>query len=330
MDWGHCGIPDNRPMPDRAHLLIPFATCASAAATEVLRTLPLPNLEKLLSRLTATATDTGSPEALSPPHERALARACGLPALDGQLPWAAWQARDAGLGSPGDAWAWITPCHWQIGRDHHVLMQHPMSLQLDAADAQALMAAMQEFFAEDGITLVGDAPTLWLARGELFRDLATASLDRVIGQPVDPWFPRGDAARELRRLQSEMQMLLYTHPVNAARERGGLLPVNSFWASGAGALPPGAGQHPPGLRVTHKLRDAALLGQWPAWADAWCELDSGECARLLGELDAGRSVTLTLCGERSAQTFETRPKSLFRQISSRLARPSAAAVLEPL
>ncbi len=321
-------------MSDSTHLLIPFAACSAEGCREALRTLALPHLQKLLARLTATRADTGTEDALTPPHERALARAYGLAAPDGALPWAAWQARESARepahgAAGGQAWAWITPCHWRMGRDH-ILMLHPLALQLDAQDSQTLLGAMQPYFAQDGITLEYDAPTLWLARGEVFRDLATASLDRVIGRDVNAWMPRGDAARTLRRLQSEMQMLLYTHPVNEARERGGLLTVNSFWASGTGALPAGTGPLPAGLRVPHYLRDAALRADWAAWADAWRLLDSGECARLLGELDAGRQVTLTLCGERSAQTFESLPQSLFRQLSSRLARTPVPTLLDPL
>ncbi len=320
-------------MSDSTHLLIPFATSSSEGCREALRTLALPHLEKLLARLTATQTDTGAEDALSPPHERALARAYGLAAPDGCLPWAAWQAhemaRGTDAGDPGQAWAWITPCHWRMGRDH-ILMLHPLTLQLDAQDARTLVDAMRPFFAQDGITLEYDAPTQWLARGELFRSLPTASLDRVVGRDVNAWMARGDAARTLRRLQAEMQMLLYTHPLNEERERGGLLPVNSFWASGTGALAPGAGALPSGLRMPHYLRDAALRGDWAAWADAWRQLDQGECLRLLGELDSGRQVTLTLCGERSAQTFQSLPRSLFRQLSSRLARTPLSTWLDPL
>jgi hypothetical protein len=63
--------------------------------------------------------------------------------------------------------------------------------------------------------------------------------------------------------------------------------------------------------VPHYLRDAALRADWAAWADAWRLLDNGECARLLRELDAGRPCTLTLCGERSAQTFAHCGKACF-------------------
>ena len=60
------------------HLLIPFAFCSSEGCASVLPTLPLPHLQKLLSRLTPEPMDTGDEFSLSAPHERALARAITL------------------------------------------------------------------------------------------------------------------------------------------------------------------------------------------------------------------------------------------------------------
>jgi hypothetical protein len=289
-------------MSDSVHLLIPFAHALSDGCAQALRALALPNLEKLLARLAPGERDAGDEWTLSMPHERVLARAAGLPVADGLIPLAAWQVKQAGR-DPGDrAWARITPCHWRVGRDH-VAMDHPQQLQLDAAASQALLAAMRPYFEQDGITLDYDAPTQWLAHGEIFRTLPVASLDRVVGRTIDHWMPRTALAGTVRRLQQEMQMLLYTHEVNEERTRGGVLPVNSFWVSGTGALPASVGAPPPGLQITHYLRDAALLEDWRAWAAAWQQLDAKECTRLCSELDRGQSVTLTLCGERAAQTW---------------------------
>jgi hypothetical protein len=289
-------------MSDSVHLLIPFAYALSNGCAQALRGLALPNLEKLLARLSAGERDAADEWTLSMPHERVLARAAGLPVADGLIPLAAWQVKQAGR-DPGDrAWARITPCHWRVGRDH-VAMDHPQQLQLDAAASQALLAAMQPYFEQDGITLEYDAPTQWLAHGDIFRALPVASLDRVVGRTIDHWMPRTAQAGTVRRLQQEMQMLLYTHDVNEERARGGLLPVNSFWVSGTGVLPASVGAPPPGLQITHYLRDAALLEDWRAWAAAWQQLDAKECTRLHSELDRGHSVSLTLCGERAAQTW---------------------------
>jgi hypothetical protein len=311
-------------------LLVPFAASRAAGCLEALRSLALPHLEKLLSRLSCVATDEGSEHTLSMPHERALAAAYGLQAPDGRIPWAAWQVHQAGLDTRHAAWAWITPCHWRVGRDH-IAMEHPQELQLDPKESQALLAAMQPYFEQDGIRLDYDAPTLWLARGEIFRDLATASLDRVVGRVIDPWMPQGPQARTLRRLQQEMQMLLYTHAVNDERTRGGLPPVNSFWVSGTGGLPEShAGQPPPGWQITHYLRDAALREDWRAWALAWQQLDAKECARLAGLLDQGKPVSLTLCGDRNAQTWSSQAGGLWRRIAGLWPRPRAVRLLEAL
>jgi hypothetical protein len=223
-------------MSDGAHLLIPFAASPAPGCREAWSKLRLPQLQRLVERLETGAADVGDEHSLSPPHERVLARECGLSAPDGCLPWAAWQVRQEQVDAATHAWAWITPCHWHVATDH-IVMKHPLEVRLDGEDSQALLAAMQPFFAQDGISLQYHAPTRWLAHGELFRDLATASLDRVLGRDIDEWVPRAAAAAPLRRLQQEMQMLLYTHPVNDVRVQGGLLPINSFWASGTGALP---------------------------------------------------------------------------------------------
>jgi hypothetical protein len=318
-------------MSDDAQVLVPFAVSSAPGCAAALGALALPQLEKLLARLAPGSADAGDEHTLSMPHERVLGRACGLSAPDGCIPWAAWQLAQSGRDAQGGAWAWITPCHWRVGSDH-VAMGHPDELQLAAADSQALLDAMRPYFAQDGISLEYDTPTRWLAGGEVFRALPTASLERVIGRTIDDWMPRAPQAKTLRRLQQEMQMLLYTHEVNEARERGGLLPINSFWASGTGALPPAhAAAPPPGMQVASRLCDAALRDDWPAWSDAWRQLDAQECERLNRTLAAGGSVTLTLCGERSARSWTSAGAGGWsRRIRSMVRRQPAAALLEGL
>jgi hypothetical protein len=231
---------------------------------------------------------------------------------------------------PGEAWAWITPCHWRVGQDH-VAMAHPQHLRLSGEESRALLAAMRPWFEQDGIAIEYDGPTLWLARGELFRSLPAASLDRVTGRIIDAWMPRGEAGKAVRRLQQEMQMLLYTLPINEERARGGLATVNSFWISGTGALPQAAMPLARrGLQVTHSLRNAALLNDWVSWSAAWRQIDSSDGSRLLEALDRGEQVSLTLCGERNARTFSGTGGGIFGKLRSALRGKRAAQVLESL
>jgi hypothetical protein len=326
-----CGIPDNTGVSDTVHLLIPFASSIAEGCAHAQRALQLPQLEKILARLAPAGTDEADEFALSMPHERVLAQECGLPCDDGRIPWAAWELKQAG-GEPGErAWAHITPCHWTVGADH-IDMSPPQDLNLDAGHSRTLLAAMQPFFEQDGIALEYGTPTSWFAHGELFRDLATPSLDRVVGHSIDDWLPRAPEAKVLRRLQQEMQMLLYTHPVNDERTGGAALPVNSFWASGTGALPAGTpAAQPSGLRVAQGLRDAALRQDWHAWSAAWRQLDSTECAALLKAMDGGQSVMLTLCGERNARSWSSPPGgALLRRLGGLWAGKKALAMLESL
>jgi len=56
-----------------------------------------------------------------------------------------------------------------------------------------------------------------------------------LNQDVSPYLPRGEGALEWAKLTNEMQMLLFSHPANAAREVRGELPINSLWFDGLSA-----------------------------------------------------------------------------------------------
>ena len=314
--------------PTPTHLLLPFAASADNDWLRAMQGLPAQqtrHVARLLQGMRPLAADDAGANALSPPHERALARAQGLvlgEVADGLTPWAAWERAQSGDSVRStQAWAWVTPCHWAMGREHATLTE-PAALSLTEADSRALMGAMQVYFSEDGITLHYAAPQRWLAAGELFRGLPTASLDRALGRSVDPWLPASThtgssaAGKKLRRLQNEMQMLMYTHPINEARSAQRLLPVNSIWFSGTGDLP--AGLKPlsatPQVHVPRMLADAALRGDWPAYAQGWAAVDALAQA-LLQRQDAGEVLQLTLCGERRAQTFESAPVSWLSRLT---------------
>ena len=284
------------------HLLVPYASALAPGCEAACKGLELPNLQRLLSRLSLSGTDEADEFTLAPPHERALARLRGLPAQDGRQAWAAVAVADAGADAGDTGWAWITPCHWQIAPDH-ISLTDPAALGLTEAESRTVLALVEPYFTEDGIHLEYVGPSTWRARGDIFRDMPSASLDRVNGRSIDLWMPDGAAARPLRRLQTEVQMLLYTHPMTDERNARCLPAVNAFWISGTGALPEGLRPMPSDLLAPQGLREAALHDDWTAWAAAWTNIDRRECAAALAALDARQPVTLTLCGERSALDF---------------------------
>jgi hypothetical protein len=318
------------------HLLIPFAGRGSPACRAALPALKLPNLESLLSRLSLADTDTQDESTRSPPHERALAKALGIAAADGCIPWAALEARQAGLATPDDTEGWgvVTLCNWQVGIDD-VALGDPAAIEIDGAESAALLDVARPFFEEDGIALhASSTPGRWLARARIFDGLATASIDRAVGYPISQWSPLGDSARPLRRLQNEMQMLLYTQRVNDDRAARGVPPINSFWLSGTGALkgatPAGAAPAAAAPAVSDALRVSALRDDGAGWAEAWQALDAGEVASLLADYTRGAEVALTLCGDRAAQRYTVQQRGLARWAKSLFERTRAGAVLGAL
>ena len=306
-------------MSDTPHLIIAYAAVDEPGGQQALTTLQLPHLSALLGRMQRTTTDSGEAEDFAPPHERALAQALGLPTR--ATPWAALRRLQQGEAPGEQAWAFITPCHWHISPDQ-VRMSELAAAQMTDAESQALLAIMAPWFAEDGIALVYDRADRWLARGEAFRGLDTASLDRIALRDVRPWLPNKDQAAVLHRLQTEMQMLLYTHAWSDAREAAGQAPINSFWVHGAGALPAHY-QLPSPLPVLNTdLRDAAITGNWPAWQRQWQQLDA--------ELSSNPPTQLTLCGEKNAITWQAGRQSWLRKIQQLLGGQRATDILQSL
>lgn len=283
------------------HLILPLA-----ASPDWRQHLPdartLPQLRQLLTRLQPVAHLSDADDARPHPllaHERLWAQAQGWPDA-GPWPQAAQRTGQAG------AQAWITPCHWQIGMDQ-VVMLPPALLQLQNEESQQLMQAMQPWLAEDGLQLRWHDALHWHAQGPLLAQVRSASLARVSGANIRPWLTDGSLPGPLRRLQSEMQMLLYQHPVNDARLARGQLPVNSFWLHGAGE--PRAGtQH---SAVLHsELLDAAQQGP-EAWRAAWPALDAGVLAPLVQRLHSAPqtdALQLSLCSQGSAITWANAPR----------------------
>ena len=313
------------------HLLISFACMRSTEAHQALQGTALPRLEKLLARMTRLGSDQGEPLTLSPPHERAQAFLQGLPCdADGGIPWAAWERAQSSEHPGTQAWALITPCHWTVNSDH-IVMSDPQSLNLAEDESRALLEAVRPYFEEDGIRMAYARPGQWLAQSRLFRGMATASVDRVAGGNIDGWLPKSAHAAPLRRLQNEMQMLLYTHPVNDARSSAKLQTVNSFWVSGTGALPDNFLPSPSSrLVMANDLRTTAIAQDWPAWIQAWKTLDATQCAALLQEVEASRQASLTLCGERSAITFNTQPTGFIGKIMRHFGHQSLYSLRDQL
>ena len=324
------------------HLLLTHVAPAGPNCQAALADLQLPQLQTLLRLLGAGQRRTADASSLSPLSEQLHAESLGLQAADGLLPWAALDAARLQL-PPAPAshgWAWITPCEWEVHSDH-VSMCDPQTLALDASESDTLLQAMHAYFAEDGLALYpGSQPGRWLACGAALKDLPTAALARVSGASVDRWLCRQPQARALRRLQNEMQMLLYTHPVNTARAADRRPLVSSFWVSGTGTLAPE--QHASASASTTSVTDVAsprLVDRLSAcartddatgWYQTWQALDQEYIAPLLQAARQGNAVQLTLCGDQAAQQIRGAAPGFWQGLQHRWHAPDPKTLLRSL
>lgn len=229
-------------------LALPYAIPPAQLAPDLIRTLQAPSLATLLSRHSTLQTTAFSGDARVLPHEAWLSGAVGRPSgagIGAPLATAAMQ----GLGLDAEAregyWFMVQPSHVQLARTH-MLLTDQRQLRLSDEDARALFDSARPCFEDAGLTLIYAQPELWFVRADAWTGLDTASPDAALDQNLSDWLPQGDAARACRKLQNEVQMVWFEHPVNLAREQRGLRAVNSVWMwGGAQGTPDLAGSTTP-------------------------------------------------------------------------------------
>lgn len=192
-------------------------------AEEVLKDLPLP----ALSRLLGWARIQPKPQ----PWSRLQASHAGLAAPS----FALWAAEAAGLPWQQGGWLLADPVHLRVNRDQAQLADAGV-MNLDENEACALAGAVNALLAEDGARLHVLSPARWLLQLPLEPDADFTPLVDAVGEDVNRLLPAGGDGLAFSRLLGEIQMLLYTHPVNDAREARGEVPVNSVWLWGKGEV----------------------------------------------------------------------------------------------
>jgi hypothetical protein len=132
---------------------------------------------------------------------------------------------------------------------------------LSQIEADELVASLNHHFADDQLHFHAARPGRWYLRQGAPLTVATTPPQQAAGEDVRAFLPRGVDALQWHRLHNEIQMLLYTHPVNDARELAGQLPVNAIWLWGEGAMPTPHGKPSPQV-----LADDALVAGMAAAA----------------------------------------------------------------
>ncbi|MDR0563384.1 MAG: hypothetical protein LBG78_00420 [Azoarcus sp.] len=136
--------------------------------------------------------------------------------------------------------------------------------EIDAAEASALEAALNENFASIG-QFSAVTPSRWYLRLAHPAKVRFFSLNEALFRPMQDFLPvRGDEsvdaeneARHWHQALNEIQVMLHNHPVNAARSAAGRRPINSLWFWGNGEqIRHGAS----GLRIGVQTNDSVARG----------------------------------------------------------------------
>ena len=181
-----------------------------------------------------------------------------------------------GLPAESGAWLRADPVHLQVQRSRTLVLAAP-ALDITGAEAESLLATLNQHFAGDGIRLEAAHPARWHLSHPEAGDVTAPTLSAVAGRPL----PRVQSQGRWHRWLTECQMLLHEHPVNVAREQRGAPPVNSLLLWGGGARPAVPGRHFTHVWSANPLATAlavqcsAEYGEAPGTAAAWLAARSG-------------------------------------------------------
>lgn len=132
-------------------------------------------------------------------------------------------------------WLRADPVHLRVMRDR-IVLAGSSELRLSQPEADALARSISDHFGA-AFSPQPLHPERWYLRCEPAPRLRTIPISLAVGCDIDPLLPQGEDAMLFRTRLNELQMLLFEHPVNQAREARGELPVNSLWLWGGGCLP---------------------------------------------------------------------------------------------
>ncbi len=134
-----------------------------------------------------------------------------------------------------------------------------------------------------------------LLRARVPLEVSTVTPDAAARRGIADAMPQGADAVALRRLMTELQMLLHDHPVNSARAQRGVPAANALWLYGAGEAQP-----LPARSLPRAVGDDAFLRGIYALHGQPCERAVAHADLILPSLDA---PTIVLVDDDDLVTF---------------------------
>lgn len=212
------------------HLLIPalFPPAALTLENDPLHGIKPPALQTLLARGSCCKTRAKDMEGW-------LCETFGVPRQQ-DYPAAPLSAMADGIDAEKGYWLRSDPIHLAVERDQLILTESS-TFTLSHAESESLIATLNQHFSADGLYFYAAHPLRWYLKLEHPPAVSTQGLYQVAGHNIHAHLPHGPEKLRWRALINEVQMLLFEHPVNVARENKGEAPINSIWPWGGGILP---------------------------------------------------------------------------------------------
>lgn len=182
--------------------------------------------------------------------------------------------RSGASGEPATGfWLRAQPIHFAAGLDRLTTVVLQGGGRMNETERALLDPVLNEHLQSSGFEMHASMDE-WLLRSEQPLQVQTVSPEFAAANPRAEILPQGRDAGGLRRLMTEMQMLLHEHPVNAQRQARGVPTINAVWFHGEGMLSdvtpvplPRAYGDDLYLRGIYRLHDQAV-GAQPADAAA--------------------------------------------------------------
>lgn len=144
----------------------------------------------------------------------------------------AWQ--QAGNQAGNAFWLYAAPVHLVLQRDSFSLAT-PAPLPLEGDEIDTLTALLSKHFMQDNMQFFWHK-NLWFLRLAQNPNIQTHAPEAALNKAVGAYLPTGEGAMQWAKFTNEIQMLLFEHPVNQAREAKGLPAINSIWCYGIGQI----------------------------------------------------------------------------------------------
>jgi hypothetical protein len=227
------------------HLLIPSLFWPEDSLPEIYSDLPLPALETLLARSLRTEDESQGVEAW-------LCRAFGV-AKQQDWPVAPITLLADGAGQvKAENYYWLRadPVHLRIEHNQIVLADSRI-FRVTSEEANQLTDLLNRHFTADDCDLplrnpetarqklvfLPLYPDRWYLRVAKTPVLQTHALSAAVSRNINTLLPSGTDNMLWQGYFNEIQMLLYEHPLNQAREARGELAINGIWLWGGGIMP---------------------------------------------------------------------------------------------